>query len=122
LEDEKVSDIRKFAEALEDAIGGQSETESRFPAQPPSGSVLRFEQAHYQRTYTYVALRVNDDWYLTGRQTTPISWAELVEKVDGNTCHLVTEYAEIPKLPVNPVDEIGDPAEWFRSVYGSDGE
>lgn len=122
LEDERVSDIRKFVEVLEDAIRSRPDTESRFPAQPPSGSVLRFEQTHYQRTYTYVALRVNDSWYLTGRQTTPIGWPELVEKIDANTCHLVTGYAEIPKPPTNPVDEIGDPAEWFRSVYGSDGE
>lgn len=95
----------------------------RFPTQPPPGSILRFERSYGdRRTYTYLALRVDDRWFLTGRQRRVLSWDDLVGEIGANTCHLVTEYTEIPQPPVDPREEIADPREWFRVVYGDGGE
>lgn len=92
---------------------------SRFPAQPPLGSVLRFEKTYSEggRAYTYVAVRVGKTWYLTGSRAGAMSWDDLTECIGDGTCHLVTSYAEIPRLPVDPRDEIEDPRAWFDTVY-----
>lgn len=93
---------------------------TRFPVQPPPGSVLRFEHAHDNgdKLYTYVGIRTANGWHLTGRRTPPMDWPALVEFIGNATCHLVTEYAKIPHLPTDPRDEIGDPRAWFDTVFG----
>lgn len=114
-------DRYELGAAIERYVGGVKPEPTRFPAQPPPGSVLRFEQTLSHgpsaQAYTYLALRVGDVWYVTGRQNTLLDWDDLAARIGNGTCHLVTEYAEIPHLPTNPLDEIGDPRTWFQTVF-----
>jgi hypothetical protein len=73
------------------------QTLSRFPEEPPPGTVLRFSKSYdvtlsgrdhevVTRTYDYVALRVTDkraaghEWYLSGnRNASRWNWEQLVE-------------------------------------------
>lgn len=116
-------DRRVIADAIAERLADPAEA-SRFPAQPPEGSVLRFEVTHSRKpnahAYTYVALRVGDEWYITGRGSQVLDWDDLARTIGNNPCHLVTEYREIPHLPTDPRDEIGDPRAWFDAVFGGE--
>lgn len=95
----------------------------RFPAQPPVGSVLRWERVFPGRgssgnVYTYVALRAGDKWYVTGRSSNIMSWDELADKIGDSPCFLVTGYMEIPRPKVDPLDSMTDPALWYQTVFG----
>lgn len=96
----------------------------RFPAQPPSGSVLRWERTFSRQAgadaYTYVALRVNERWYVTGRNSKVVSWEELTTLVGDSPCWLVTAYREIPRPTPDPLESMIDPTLWFETVFGTD--
>lgn len=97
----------------------------RWPAQPPVGTILRFERTFKasagavgnQPVYTYVALRVDDRWYVTGRNQDIVSWEELMKKIGDSPCHIVTQYQEIPRPAPDP-REVMDPQLWFTTVFG----
>lgn len=89
----------------------------RFPVEPPDGSALRFEKSWGgPTTYTYVALRVGDEWYMTGRKTSGISWPELKAFIHNNPCSIATVWAEIP-VPEDTTPDDMTPAEWHRQLY-----
>lgn len=100
-----------------------AEAPVRFPAQPPVGSVLRFQRTYDRRasgpkTYDYIAIRSEIGWHVTGRENGVLTFDELVGKIGDGECLLVTEYVEIPHLPRNPLDDIESPREWFGAVFG----
>ncbi|URC17625.1 hypothetical protein SEA_TARDUS_9 [Gordonia phage Tardus] len=50
--------------------------------EPPKGAVITFAKRYpgTRRVYTYAALKVRKDhWALTGRESTPFTWIELLE-------------------------------------------
>jgi len=101
---------------LADAFG-EDGTE-RFPSEPPDLSVLRFEKTWgKERAYTYVALRVGDTWYLSGKRIKTMGWVELRNFIHNNRCWISTAWAEIPVPEESPVEEL-TPAEWHRINYG----
>ena len=53
-----------------------------FPPEPPMGSRLQFAIQYNPggQVYTYLALRTEVGWSLTGKNPNPISWFELVGK------------------------------------------
>jgi hypothetical protein len=89
--------------AVYEAEREAAEAPSRWPAEPPNGSVLKFEHSfpHSARTYTYAALRVDGLWYTTSvnssiRRTT---WENLRAFVgDTARASLATEFFDIPVL------------------------
>jgi hypothetical protein len=96
----------------------------RWPAQPPVGSILRWERtfkssagAAEQPVYTYVALRVDDRWFVTGRANDIVNWEQLMKKIGDSPCHIVTKYREIPRPAADPREGM-DPDAWFNNVYG----
>lgn len=94
----------------------------RFPVEPPDGSALKFEKSWGgPTTYTYVALRVGGEWYMTGRKTAGISWPELKAFIHNNRCWIATVWAEIP-VPEDTTPDDMTPAEWHRQLYTVEGE
>jgi hypothetical protein len=95
--------------------------QSRFPKQPPVGSVLRWERTFpgTEQPYVFVALRIDSRWYVTSNRDRVgvMDWPELQEAIGDHPCFLVIEYKEIPRLPVDPADEIVDPRSWFDTVF-----
>src|SRR5581483_1193915 len=95
---------------------------ARWPAQPPVGSILRWERRFVPRddakVYTYVALRATTDrWYVTGRRNVVLDWNELVDLIGDSPCWLVTAYQEIPRPAPDPLDAIDNPAAWFTAAF-----
>lgn len=98
-----------------------AEQSSRFPAEPPTGSVLRWERRFRSddpHPYTYIALRINEHWYLTGRRNQIVLWEDLVKLIGDSPCWLVTKYREVPRPAPDPLDSVKDPDEWFSAVFG----
>lgn len=103
-----------------------NEKPSRWPAQPPPGSVLRFERRFAPRieakAYTYVAIRIDagDEtrWHVTGRRQLILSWDELVNLIGDSPCWLVTTYQEIPRPTPDPLETISNPVDWFTAAFG----
>jgi hypothetical protein len=89
----------------------------RIPVEPPEGYVLKFEKTFGgSRTYTYVALRAGDAWYLTGNPGRRISWVELKEFIHDNPCWIATAWAEVPPVEASPFDDL-TPAEWHATMW-----
>lgn len=100
-------------------------TADRFPAEPPDGSVLRYTRNLSGRHYTYVALRVGEKWYQTGRATRPLVWDELIEQIGDNPCWIATDWApcwiatdwaEIPAPEPSPVESM-TPQEGHQQMF-----
>lgn len=88
---------------------------TRFPTEPPEGAVLKWEKAFDTpkgASYTYVALRAGGKWYLTGRRTAGVTWSELVELIGNCPCELAVDWAGIPRVESEPVEEL-TPAQWY---------
>lgn len=51
--------------------------------EPPKGTVLTFSKSYgvgADKSYLYVAIKVRKNaWYITGRHTGPLTWADLLE-------------------------------------------
>lgn len=89
----------------------------RIPVEPPEGYVLKFEKTWGKgRTYTYIALRAGDNWYLTGSPGRQISWPELKEFIHDNPCWIATAWAEVPHVEASPFDDL-TPAEWHATMW-----
>lgn len=108
---------------LDAALASYLTMSSRWPAQPPVGSILRWErrfssnpEAH---AYTYVALRATDDqWYVTGRSKQSVTdWPGVQQLISNNPCWIVTEYKEIPRHQ-DPIENIDNPRDWWTAAYG----
>lgn len=97
----------------------------RFPAQPPEGSILKFERTFGHpgtRVYTYVAFRApNGDWYLTGEESTSTSWDTLQATIGNSKCEIATGFAEIPLAEVPDIEKVTDPAKWFEMAFPTNG-
>jgi hypothetical protein len=105
-------------EALAKAAMAAQEETSRFPVEPPEGSVLRYQKQfpNSARTYNYIAVRAGDRWYRTGRNNEPISFPELVEDIANWPCHVAIKWGEIPQAPASLFEGV-DPAVWFEEMY-----
>lgn len=125
--DERSVVLADLSSQIQTVFGVLGEVNSRWPAQPPSGSILRWERtfrssgATDNPVYTYVALRVNDQWYVTGRRNEIINWEQLQKLIDDSPCFLVTAYAEIPRPAKDPREEL-DPALWHQAFFGDNKE
>lgn len=121
--------------------GEQEETSGRWPAEPPVGSVLKFEHSFPHRdrgeqgrvegdrvAYTYLALRVGDGedaWYTTANRATSkrtMSWPALGKFIgDAAKVELATGWFEIPALvepePAAPVSA----QDWIAANFGGGG-
>lgn len=76
----------RIAELTEELLAAQNRLLALTPDEPAGqGTVVRFLK--YNQHYTYAALRVGDEWYLTQNPTraqdrrAPKTWAELLEFV-----------------------------------------
>jgi hypothetical protein len=95
--------------------------EDRFPAEPPHGSVLRWVETFGRgsQEYAYVALRVGDNWHVTGRNGGAVtSWSELRDRIGAKPSHVATTWHEIPQPRRSAADEATDPQQWWELVYG----
>lgn len=113
----EISDLR-----LANSAGGADQS-ARWPAEPPVGTVLKFEKQFepFDRIYTYVAVRLNktySPWFLSGNRIAK-SWAELREFIgDVDWCSIATDWFDVP--PVVVVDQdIGptDPSEYVGRCW-----
>lgn len=90
---------------------------SRFPVEPPEGSVLKFTKTWgNSRSYNYVALRVGSRWFLTGKEQGGISWEALKELIHDNPCAIATTWANCPVPEPSPFEEM-TPAEWHAAMW-----
>lgn len=107
------------SDLLRDALTQQEVP--RFPVEPPPGSVMRWVKElptgrKETRSYTYVALRVGEGWYLTGRETGCISFEELVDQIGDCECSIATTWDDIPRVEPSPFEDL-TPAEWHRQMF-----
>lgn len=112
--------LELWVDALRDVL--TNGVKPRFPAEPPIGSVLRFNRTYDRKTsgpksYDYVALRSENGWHVTGRENAVLPWERLLELIGDNDCALVAEYVDIPHREANPLDAIEDPRDWVRAVF-----
>lgn len=112
--------LELWVDALRDVL--VNGVKPRFPAEPPVGSVLRFNRTYDRKTsgpksYDYVALRAENGWHVTGRENALLPWEVLLERIADNDCALVAEYVDIPHREANPLDAIEDPRDWVRAVF-----
>jgi hypothetical protein len=112
--------LELWVDALRDVLANG--VKPRFPAEPPIGSVLRFNRTYDRKTsgpksYDYVALRSENGWHVTGRENAVLPWEVLLERIGDNDCALVAEYVDIPHREANPLDAIEDPRDWVRAVF-----
>lgn len=119
-------DPKKIRERIHADLARLAEAEAlatRFPAEPPIGSILRFERkfARSDVAYQYVAFRApNGAWYLTGQSLdnmTP-SWVELRDLISNEPCDMAMTWNEIPVNEPEAVDQVTDPAKWWELVWG----
>lgn len=109
-------------DALAKAAMGFGQEPSRFPSEPPEGSVLKWVKTfkrNPEQGYTYVAVHVNGAWYLSGKQTDPMTFDELVAFIGDSPCELATNWVEIPNLQKDDLDGL-TPEEWFMATYPRD--
>ena len=95
---------------------------TRFPSEPPEGSVLKWVKTfkrNPEQGYTYVALHVNGAWYLTGRTSDPIDFDDLVKLIGDSPCELATNWVEIPQLPSDNTEGL-TAEEWFMAAFPQD--
>ena len=122
----EVSDLRLVA----NAAGDESARPVRWLAEPPIGSVIRFEKQYKTGgpVYTYVATRVNlqvgsrhlDPWYITGNvRTGPVmSWESLREFIGNNKCEIATAWFDVPSaIGEDAVGERIDPSEYVELFW-----
>lgn len=112
--------LELWVDALRDVLANG--VKPRFPAEPPIGSVLRFNRIYDRKSsgpksYDYVALRAGTGWHVTGRENAALPWERLLELIGDNDCALVAEYVDIPHREANPLDAIDDPRDWVRAVF-----
>jgi hypothetical protein len=89
----------------------------RFPSQPPDGSVLKFEKSWGKpQAYTYTALRIGDQWFLSGRKGEVLTWEELKIRIHNNPCWICTQWAEVPVVEASPYEDM-TPEEWHRAMW-----
>jgi hypothetical protein len=101
---------------------GFGQEKSRFPSEPPEGSVLKWVKTfkrNPEQGYTYVALHINGAWYLSGKHADPMTWDDLVVLIGDSPCELATNWMEIPKPKKDDLDGL-TPEEWFLVAFPQD--
>jgi hypothetical protein len=109
-------------DVLAKAAMGFGQEKSRFPSEPPEGSVLKWVKTfkrNPEQGYTYVALHVNGAWYLSGKHADPMTWDDLVVLIGDSPCELATNWMEIPKPKKDDLDGL-TPEEWFLVAFPQD--
>jgi hypothetical protein len=109
-------------DVLAKAAMGFGQEKSRFPSEPPEGSVLKWVKTfkrNPEQGYTHVALHVNGAWYLSGKHAEPMTWDDLVVLIGDSPCELATNWMEIPQLKQDDDSRLS-PEEWFLAVYPQD--
>lgn len=102
-----------------DMFGQDKQT--RFPVEPPDGSVLRWYKTfpNSDSEYSYVATRTGDKWYHTatrGLPVNPITWDQVESDIGNWPCELARTWGQIPQVPAGRFDG-ADPDDWFREMY-----
>lgn len=72
----------------------------KLPPEPPRQSVVRFDRkfAGNPKVYSYVAVRIDDRWFLSGREERdPMHWSELVQFAKRGTIRRATGWAGVPQ-------------------------
>lgn len=109
-------------DALAKAGLGLTTEPTRFPSEPPAGSVLKWVKTfkrNPEQGYTYTALHVNGAWYLSGKRQDPLTWDELVALIGDSPCELATNWVEIPQVrETDP--EFLTAEEWFLNSFPID--
>lgn len=109
-------------DVLAKAAMGLGQEKSRFPSEPPEGSVLKWVKTfkrNPEQGYTYVALHINGAWYLSGKHADPMTWDDLVVLIGDSPCELATNWMEIPKPKKDDLDGL-TPEEWFLVAFPQD--
>lgn len=121
----------ELLELMGQFLAGSAQVEeapSRWPAQPPVASVIRFTKV-YRGTrrgqieptppegYTYVAVRTGaqvNPWFITGRLgRESMDWPKLCAMIgDTAKVEIATAWVEIPALPEADAEPEMDAAEW----------
>lgn len=109
-------------DALAKAGLGLTMEPTRFPSEPPAGSVLKWVKTfkrNPEQGYTYTALHVNGAWYLSGKRQDPLTWDELVALIGDSPCELATNWVQIPQAPKGELDGLS-PEEWYLATFPHD--
>lgn len=112
---------REMYEAWSQAFSLATGKPTRFPVEPPDGSVLRWYKTfpNSDKEYSYVATRAASKWYHTatrGLATSPVTWDEVEADIGNWPCELARTWGQIPQTPAGRF-EGADPDDWFREIY-----
>lgn len=119
--------LKRLGQVLVSTAADADPPAGRWPAEPPVGSVLRFER-EYGRPgrgglYTYVALRTSAasrPWYVTGSVGRDrMDWADLRAMIgDTAGCEIAVSWHEIPALPETEAAEGMDAQDYVSRYFG----
>ncbi|MCA1693513.1 MAG: hypothetical protein LC749_01595 [Actinobacteria bacterium] len=112
----------RIARQLMDVFSQPDMEPTRFPMEPPDGTVLRWYKTfpNSPKEYSYVATRAGDKWYHTASARSlppnPVGWEAIRDDIGNWPCELARTWGQIPQAPAGAFDG-ADPDDWFREMY-----
>lgn len=102
----KLNQLLKEAASITKSIQKIVKMYERWEEEPEVGSVIKFDKTFGRgrtasefsivfQTYTYVAVRIGDQWFVTGSETRPRDWNEMVEFIGDSPAELVSRWETV---------------------------